>query len=92
MKEITPFVHEWDEAGLMPRDIYRKAGEIGLLGVGFPDEYGGMLGDEFYKIIVGEEIARAGSGGVSRCVTYAPARCILTASAYHRLSPPAARI
>ena len=64
-KEITPFVHEWDEAGLVPREIYRKAGEIGLLGVGFPDEYGGMLGDEFYKIIVGEEIARAGSGGVS---------------------------
>jgi len=64
-KEITPFVHAWDEAGGFPRELYKKAGELGVLGVGFPEQYGGTPGDEFYKIIAGEEIARAGSGGVS---------------------------
>ena len=63
-KEIAPFVHDWDEAGEVPRELYRKAGEIGLLGVGFPDAYGGTAGDEFHKIVVGEELARAGSGGL----------------------------
>ena len=62
-KEITPFVHAWDEAGGFPRELYKKAGELGVLGVGFPEQYGGTPGDEFYKIIAGEEIARAGSGG-----------------------------
>ena len=41
-KEITPFAHEWDEAGEFPRALYRKAAEIGLLGLGFPEEYGGV--------------------------------------------------
>lgn len=68
-KEIAPFVHEWDEAECVPRALYRKAGEVGLLGVGFPEAYGGMPGDEFLKIIVGEEIARAGSGGVQAALT-----------------------
>ena len=68
-KEIEPFVHEWDEAECVPRALYPKAGEVGLLGVGFPEAYGGMPGDEFFKIIVGEEIARAGSGGVQAALT-----------------------
>ncbi len=62
--ELTPHVAEWDEAGRVPREIYRKAAEIGLLAVGYPEQYGGVPGDEFHKIIVSEEIARAGSGGV----------------------------
>ena len=39
-KEITPFAHDWDEAGEFPRALYRKAAGIGLLGLGFPEEYG----------------------------------------------------
>lgn len=62
--EITPFVHEWDEAGEFPRALYGKAADIGLLGLGYPEEYGGTPVDVFYKLIAAEEFARSGSGGV----------------------------
>src|SRR3982074_3982317 len=64
-KEITPFAHEWDEAGEFPRALYRKAAEIGLLGLGFPEEYGGVPADQFMKIVASQELARAGAGGGS---------------------------
>lgn len=64
-KEITPFAHEWDEAGEFPRALYRKAAGIGLLGLGFPEEYGGIAADQFMKIVASQELARAGAGGVS---------------------------
>lgn len=63
-REITPHVDAWDEAGRVPRELYRKAGELGILGVGFPEAYGGTPADEFMKIVVAEEIAGAGAGGV----------------------------
>ena len=34
-KEMAPFVNEWDEAETFPRELYKKAAEIGLLGLGF---------------------------------------------------------
>lgn len=63
--EIAPFVDEWDEAGGFPRELYRKAAAVGLLGLGFPEEFGGVPGDGFFSIIASQELARAGSGGVS---------------------------
>lgn len=63
--EIAPFVNDWDEAGSFPRELYRKAAEVGLLGIGYPEQYGGTPADVFYQMIVGEEVARAGCGGVS---------------------------
>src|SRR4051794_41887061 len=62
-KEITPFAHEWDEAGEFPRALYRKAAEIGLLGLGFPEEYGGIAADQFMKIVARQGPARGGGGG-----------------------------
>ncbi|MBS6928798.1 MAG: acyl-CoA dehydrogenase family protein, partial [Finegoldia magna] len=41
-KEMAPFVNEWDEAETFPRELYKKAAEIGLLGLGFSEEYGGI--------------------------------------------------
>ncbi|MGX1317901.1 acyl-CoA dehydrogenase [Bradyrhizobium sp. USDA 377] len=64
-KEIAPFAHEWDEAGEFPRALYRKAAEIGLLGLGFPEEYGGIAADQFMKIVASQELASAGAGGIS---------------------------
>ena len=64
-REIEPYAHEWDEAGEFPRELYRKAAEIGLLGLGFPEEYGGVAADQFMKIVASQELARAGAGGVS---------------------------
>jgi acyl-CoA dehydrogenase len=63
--EIAPFVNEWDEAGTFPRELYRKAAEVGLLGIGFPEQYGGTPTDVYYQMIAAEEVARAGCGGVS---------------------------
>src|ERR1700749_4705018 len=64
-KEIEPFAHEWDEAGEFPRALYTKAAEIGLLGLGFPGEFGGVPADQFMKIVASQELARAGAGGIS---------------------------
>src|SRR3982750_4692473 len=64
-REIEPFAHEWDEAGEFPRELYAKASAIGLLGLGFPEEYGGVAADQFMKIVASQELARAGAGGVS---------------------------
>ena len=63
-KEIAPFVDEWDEAGTFPRELYRKAASAGLLGLGFPEEYGGTRADQFHRIVLSEELARCGGGGV----------------------------
>jgi acyl-CoA dehydrogenase len=64
-KEIEPYAHEWDEAGGFPRQLYEKAAAIGLLGLGFPEEYGGTEVDNFMWIVAVQELARAGAGGVS---------------------------
>src|SRR6201987_2679283 len=64
-KEIEPYAHEWDEAGGFPRMLYEKAAAIGLLGLGFPEEYGGTEADNFMWIVAGQELARAGARGVS---------------------------
>jgi acyl-CoA dehydrogenase len=63
-REISPFVAEWDEAGTFPRALYRQAADLGLLGLGYPEELGGTPADLFGSLAAAEEIARAGSGGV----------------------------
>jgi len=64
-REILPYAAGWDEAGEFPRELYRKAGAAGILGVGFPEEYGGTPADHFFRIVSAEEFARAGVGGLS---------------------------
>jgi acyl-CoA dehydrogenase len=61
---VRPYIDEWEEAGEFPREIYLKAGEAGLLGVGFPEALGGTgEGDIFLKVAVSEELMRSTSGG-----------------------------
>ena len=64
-KEIEPFATEWDEAGEFPRELYKKASAVGLLQLGFPETYGGVPCDRFYRLIWAQELARAGAGGIS---------------------------
>ena len=64
-KEIEPFATEWDEAGEFPRELYKKASAVGLLQLGFPEAYGGVECDRFYRLIWAQELARAGAGGIS---------------------------
>ncbi|MDN4588151.1 acyl-CoA dehydrogenase [Xenophilus aerolatus] len=63
-REITPHVHAWDEAQTFPRALYARVAELGVLGLGYPEEYGGTPADLFHQLIVAEEFARCGGGGV----------------------------
>jgi acyl-CoA dehydrogenase len=57
-KEIAPHLHAWEEAGIVPRDIWRRAGEAGLLCSTVPEEYGGSGGDFGHSAVMIEELAR----------------------------------
>ena len=63
-REITPFVNEWDEAETFPLSLYSQVAELGVTGLGYPEHLGGTPADVFYKIILAEEYARCGSGGM----------------------------
>lgn len=63
-REIAPHAAAWDEAGSFPRELYRQAAAIGLLGIGYPEELGGTPADIGHMLVAAEELARAGSGGV----------------------------
>jgi acyl-CoA dehydrogenase len=63
-REITPNVAAWEEAGEIPRALHAKAAEIGLLQLGYPEEYGGVPSDPFMAITTTQELARPGAGGI----------------------------
>src|SRR6188768_1430200 len=63
-RELMPGVEAWEEAAEFPRDLYLRAGELGLLGMGFPEELGGSPGDSTTLIHLNEELARTGAGGL----------------------------
>jgi acyl-CoA dehydrogenase len=64
-REILPDVDQWEEADGFPRDLYLKAGAAGILGIGYPETFGGSHeGDLFAKIAASEELMRCGSGGL----------------------------
>jgi acyl-CoA dehydrogenase len=64
--EITPHVDAWDEQGFLPEELWAKAAEFGLLGLGYPAQYGGTDEgiDLYHRNIVGEELARTSLGGL----------------------------
>ncbi len=70
-KEITPYVDDWEEAGEVPLELWSKAADVGLLQMGYPEEYGGISEgiDAFHTIIASEEIARSGATGISSSLT-----------------------
>ena len=63
-REAMPHIDAWEEAGGFPRELYLRAGELGILGLGFPEEYGGTPGDSLATITLCDEFARTGSGGL----------------------------
>ena len=65
-KEIRPHVMEWDETQTFPREVFRKMGELGLMGVLVPESYGGSgLGYNEYISVIEEVAAVCGSVGLS---------------------------
>jgi acyl-CoA dehydrogenase len=61
--DVLPHQDEWERAGELPRDLHRKAGDLGLLGVAFPEEAGGGGGDYLDALTVAEEMLYAGAAG-----------------------------
>ncbi|MCD2106426.1 acyl-CoA dehydrogenase family protein [Rhodococcus erythropolis] len=68
-KEVTPVHEKWEEDGYPPRDFYRRLGELGVLGIQVPEEYGGG-GEKSLKfnVVVAEEVAAAGASFGSQSV------------------------
>lgn len=63
--EIAPHVDAWDAAGEFPRALYRRAAELGLLGLGYPEEYGGTPASYALRLPLWRALSRHGaSGGV----------------------------
>ena len=60
-KEMHPYKEEWERAGIVPKEFWRKAGEAGLLCPQVPEEYGGPGGDFRYNCIVDEEMSYGGT-------------------------------
>ena len=93
-REITPYVQQWDEAETFPRELYRKAADVGLLGLGFPEEYGGVGGiDYFHRLVASVELAQCGSGGVlaslmSHSIGSPPIAAVGSAELKARVLPP----
>jgi acyl-CoA dehydrogenase len=63
-KEITPYLEQWDKDGIVPREIWRKAGQTGLLCSTVPEEYGGPGGDYGHSAVMIEELARVNATAV----------------------------
>lgn len=64
-KEVVSFVEEWEEAGIVPRSIWKKMGEQGYLCMQAPEEYGGLGADFIYSVILMEELARTNHFGLA---------------------------
>lgn len=62
---IVPHLSEWERTGEIPRDLHKQAGDLGLLGIGYPEDVGGSGGDLGDVLVVTESVlAAGGSGGI----------------------------
>lgn len=62
-KEAIPNIDQWEEDRKTPREIWKKMGDLGFLGLSYPEEYGGSNLDFFYDVVFNEELGRTNSGG-----------------------------
>ena len=68
-KEINPFVAEWEAAGIFPAHaLFKKLGDLGLLGIKSPVEYGGMGLDFSYSMVMAEALGECNGGGVPMAI------------------------
>ena len=64
-KEVRPHVDEWEQAQQFPRELFRRCGALDLLGLKYPEQFGGTNAGVLYEAVLFEELARCGSGGVA---------------------------
>ncbi|NCQ62299.1 MAG: acyl-CoA dehydrogenase, partial [Myxococcales bacterium] len=63
-KELAPHVDEWEEAELFPNSVFKQAGERGIIGAHYPEEFGGGGGDFWMSMVKAEELPRCNAAGV----------------------------
>ncbi|MBL0149576.1 MAG: acyl-CoA dehydrogenase family protein [Ideonella sp.] len=65
-KEVTPCVEQWETAGEVPRELSEKAAQVGIIQLGFPEEYGGITEgvDAFHGVVAAAELAYPGASGL----------------------------
>jgi len=64
-KELAPHVDEWEKDELFPNWVFKRAGELGIFGAHYPEEWGGEGGDYWMSIVKSEELPRCGAAGVT---------------------------
>jgi len=62
-KEIIPYVDDWEKRGEIDRNIWKKMGDMGLMGLNYPEVYGGVDLDFYYSLVLCEELSYCFSGG-----------------------------
>lgn len=65
LKELTPHAEEWEEAEYFPTSVFTRLGELGFLGLHYPEDVGGQGGDYLCGVILAEEMMQCLSGGVA---------------------------
>ncbi|WP_431026962.1 acyl-CoA dehydrogenase family protein [Lysinibacillus sp. LZ02] len=68
-QEITPYVEQWEREGSFPKELYKKLGDKGYLGLRYPKAVGGQGLDYFSVVVFVEELSRCGCGGVPLSIT-----------------------
>ena len=67
--ELAPHVDDWEDAGYFPDEVFRRAGELGFLGLHYPERWGGSGGDLAAEVVFVEELAKAGCGAIAMAVS-----------------------
>ncbi len=67
-KEVVPHIETWEKNGVIDKSIWNKFGDMGFLGIHYPEVYGGMNLDLFYTVILLEELQKINSGGFAAAV------------------------
>jgi len=63
-RELAPHAEEWEET-TFPDSVFTRMGELGFLGLSYPEEYGGQGGDYYCNLVLGEEMTHSNSGGLA---------------------------
>jgi len=62
-REVRPNIEKWEKDGRIPKSIWKKMGDMGFLGLSYPEKYGGSGLDFFFEIVFNEELGKLNSGG-----------------------------
>ena len=65
---VIPGIPDWERDEKIPRDIFRQMGDLGFLGINFPEKYGGTDNDFFYSVAYMEELSKSASAGFCAAV------------------------